>query len=140
VHTCTIVRETVVHECAVVLRTCASKCTPIFPIQAPPCALSQLQMHTQVQESFDRPRTRGPTLTKSLRTTICTALPKIEILITMQEDTTTNLTLVDPGSTGSISRNLQISSQTSCKLTMTAGTNEVALWALQLYIVPFPNF
>jgi hypothetical protein len=53
---------------------------------------------------------------------------------------TTNLALADPESAGSISQNLQISSETSRPLTTTAGTNEVALWALQLYIVPFPNF
>jgi hypothetical protein len=48
---------------------------------------------------------------------------------------TTNLALTDPESTGLISQNLQISSETSRPLTKTTGTNEVALWALQLYIV-----
>jgi hypothetical protein len=65
------------------------------------------------------------------------ALPKKETLTTVQEDTTTNLKLVDPKSAGSISWNLQISPQTSRQSTMAAGTNEVAMWALQLYIVPF---
>jgi hypothetical protein len=55
----------------------------------------------------------------------------------MQEDETTNLALANPGSVGSNSRNLQISSKSSRQLTMAAGTNEVALWAPQLYIVPF---
>jgi hypothetical protein len=64
-------------------------------------------------------------------------LPKIEILITMQEDMTTNLALANPRSASSNSQNLQISSQTSRQLTIAAGTNEVAMWALQLYIVPF---
>jgi hypothetical protein len=33
--------------------------------------------------------------------------------------------------------NLQISPQISRPITLAAGTNEVAMWALQLYIVPF---
>jgi hypothetical protein len=93
-----------------------------------------------VRESSDRPRIGGITLTRSPCTTICTTLPKKEILITMQEDMTTNLALPDIESAGSISQNLQISSETSLPLTRTTGTNEVALWALQLYIVPLPNF
>jgi hypothetical protein len=53
----------------------------------------------------------------------------------MQDDTTTNLKLVGPESTASISWNLQNSSKLACPLNNTTGTNEVALWALQLYIV-----
>ncbi len=55
----------------------------------------------------------------------------------MQEDMTTNLTLIDPESTGSIYQNLQISPQTSRPSTTALGTDEVEMWALQLYIVPF---
>jgi hypothetical protein len=55
----------------------------------------------------------------------------------MQEDLTTNLTLMDPKSAGSISQNIQISPQNSRPVTLAASTNEVAIWALQLYIVPF---
>jgi hypothetical protein len=55
----------------------------------------------------------------------------------MQEDETTNLALANPRSVGSNSCNLQISSKSSRQLTMEAGTNEVALWAPQPYIVPF---
>jgi hypothetical protein len=55
----------------------------------------------------------------------------------MQEDGTTNLTLTTPGSVDSSSRNLQISSECSRQITTVTGTNEVALWAHQPYIVPF---
>jgi hypothetical protein len=50
--------------------------------------------------SFDRPCTRGPTLTNlPIRPSV--PLPKNEILTTMQEDETTNLAFTNPGSTGS---------------------------------------
>jgi hypothetical protein len=55
----------------------------------------------------------------------------------MQEDGTTNLTLATPRSVDSSSRNLQISSKFSRQITIAMGTNEVALWAHQPYIVPF---
>jgi hypothetical protein len=58
----------------------------------------------------------------------------------MQDDQTTNLILADRQSDASSSPNLQISSETARPLTIAAGTNEVAMWALQLYIGLFPNF
>jgi hypothetical protein len=65
------------------------------------------------------------------------ALPQNKNPTSMQEDTTTNLKLADPELASSISRNLQISSKIAYPLNKTTGTNEVALWALQLYIVHF---
>jgi hypothetical protein len=137
-HNCQEHNHACMHSCALNRR--ASNAHLFSPFRAPPCMISQLQLCTHAHESFDRPRTGGATLTKSPCTTIRTTLPKKEILITMQEDMTTNLALTDPESAGSISQNLQISSETSHPLTKTTGTNEVALWALQLYIVPLPNF
>jgi hypothetical protein len=55
----------------------------------------------------------------------------------MQKDTKTNLKLIDPESATSISKNLQISYKITRPLNKTAGTNEVDLSALQLYIVHF---
>jgi hypothetical protein len=55
----------------------------------------------------------------------------------MREDGTTNLALATPRLVDSSSRNLQISSEYSHQITIAAGTNEVALWAHQPYIVPF---
>jgi hypothetical protein len=57
----------------------------------------------------------------------------------MQKDETTNLALANLGSIDSNSRISKYPLKTSRQLTMTAGTNEVALWASQLYIVPFAN-
>jgi hypothetical protein len=90
-------------------------------------------MHT----FLDRPCTGGPTPTKPPVRPSVQALPKNRNPNSMQEDTTTNLKLVDPDSTASISQNLPISSTIARPLNKTAGTNEVALWALQLYIVHF---
>ena len=67
----------------------------------------------------------------------CLQLTLIQNPTFMQEDTTNNLKLVDPELTVSISRNLQKSSKIARPLNKTVGTNEVALWALQLYIVHF---
>jgi hypothetical protein len=64
-------------------------------------------------------------------------LPKKWKLVTMQEDGTTNPTLTNPGSADSNSRNLKNSSKYSRQFTIARGTNEVALWAPQPYIVPF---
>jgi hypothetical protein len=106
-------------------------------LEHPHAWLSKIQLHTHAWESFDRPCTEGPTLTKTPCTTPVQPCPKKKTLSPMQEDTTTNLKLADPGMTTSIAQNLQISSQIARPLTTTAGTNEVALWALQLYIVHF---
>jgi hypothetical protein len=142
-HSCAHMHNCQRNNCARVCKLCFEQvCIQMhafFPIWVPPCmAVPITTMHTQACENPSIARALGgpPSQNPSIRPSIRT-LPKIEILITMQEDTTTNLALTNPRSTGSISQNLQISSQTSRKLTMTAGTNEVALWALQLYIVPF---
>jgi hypothetical protein len=55
----------------------------------------------------------------------------------MQEDGTTNLTLMTPRLFDLISRNRQIFSKCSRQITIATGTNEVALWDNQPYIVPF---
>jgi hypothetical protein len=52
----------------------------------------------------------------------------------MQDVQTTNLKLARRESDTSCSRNHAISSKSTHKLTEAAGTNEVAMWALQLYI------
>jgi hypothetical protein len=126
------------------MRYCASNRNALhaclfFPFEHPYVWLSQLQPHTHACESFNLPCTGGPTLTKSLIHSSVHPLLEKEILTTMQEDPTTKLTLVDPESAGSISQNLQISPQNSRPLTLAAGTNEMEIWALQLYIVPLPK-
>jgi hypothetical protein len=55
----------------------------------------------------------------------------------MQDVQTTNLTLARRRSGISCSQNHSISSESARKLTVAAGTNEVAMWALQLYICLF---
>jgi hypothetical protein len=52
----------------------------------------------------------------------------------MQDDQTTNLILTDPQSDASCSPNRQNSSEIARPVTIAAGTNEVAMWSLQLYI------
>jgi hypothetical protein len=52
----------------------------------------------------------------------------------MQDVQTTNLKLARRESDASCSRNHSISSGSARKFTVAAGTNEVAMWALQLYI------
>jgi hypothetical protein len=99
--------------------------------------LSKIHPCTHELEFSDHLRTRGSTLTKFPVRSSIQPLQKNKILITMQEDPTTNLTLAEFESTDSISQNLQISPQNSHPITLAIGTNEVALWALQLYIVPF---
>jgi hypothetical protein len=79
----------------------------------------------------------GATLTKPPVRPPYNPTQKNKTLSPMQEDTMTNPKLADPGKTTSIAQNLQISSQISRPLTTTTGTNEVALWALQIYIVCF---
>ena len=58
----------------------------------------------------------------------------------MQDVQTTNPNLARRETDASCSRNHSISSGSAQKLTVAAGTNEVALWALQLYIGFLPNF
>jgi hypothetical protein len=58
----------------------------------------------------------------------------------MQDDQTTNLTLARRRSDTSYSWNHSISSELARKLTVATCTNEVAMWALPLYIGLFPNF
>jgi hypothetical protein len=67
-------------------------------------------------------------------------LPKNWKPIAMQDVQTTNLKLARRESGTSCSRNHAISSESARKLTEAAGTNEVAMWALQLYIGLLPNF
>jgi hypothetical protein len=54
--------------------------------------------------------------------------------ITMQDVQTTNLNLAHRETDASCSRNHSISYGSSLELTVATGTNEVAMWALQLYI------
>jgi hypothetical protein len=58
----------------------------------------------------------------------------------MQDVQTTNLNLARRETYVSCSWNHSISSGSALELTVAAGTNEVAMWALQLYIGFFPNF
>jgi hypothetical protein len=58
----------------------------------------------------------------------------------MQDVQTTNLKLSRRETDASCSRNHSISSGSALELTVVAGTNEVAMWALQLYIGFSPNF
>jgi hypothetical protein len=67
-------------------------------------------------------------------------LPKKWKPISMQDDQTTNLKLAHHRSDTSCSQNHSISSEFSHPVTIAAGTNEVAMWALQLYIGLLPNF
>ena len=67
-------------------------------------------------------------------------LPKNWKPISMQDDQTTNLKLAQRQSATSCSLNHPISSGSARTITVAAGTNEVAMWALQLYIGLFPNF
>jgi hypothetical protein len=67
-------------------------------------------------------------------------LPKNWKPIAMQDVQTTNLKLARRETDASCSRNHSISSGSALKLTVAAGTNEVAMWALQLYIGFLPNF
>jgi hypothetical protein len=67
-------------------------------------------------------------------------LPKNWKPISMQDDQTTNLKLAHRRSDTSCSQNHSISSEFSRPVTIAAGTNEVAMWALQLYIGLLPNF
>ena len=53
----------------------------------------------------------------------------------MQDVQTTNLNLARRETDASFSRNHSISSGSTLELTVAAGTNEVAMWALQLYRV-----
>jgi hypothetical protein len=57
----------------------------------------------------------------------------------MQDDQTTNLKLAHRRSGTSCSQNHSISSKFARSLTVAAGTNEVAMWALQLYIGLLPK-
>jgi hypothetical protein len=109
-----------------------------FPHLGVPMCISPNYSHTLMCMKHFISHTLGgtPSQNPPVRPSI-QALPKKETLTTMQEDMTTNLTLTDPESAGLTSRNLQISPQTSRQSTTIAGTNEVALWALQLYIVHF---
>jgi hypothetical protein len=136
------------HDCQEHSRACMHNCdlhrraphAHLFSsLEHPHARLSKIQPHTHAWESFDRPCTGGATLTKTPCTTPVQPCPKNKTLSPMQEDTTTNLKLTDPGTTASITQNLQISSQIARPLTKTTSTNEVALWALQLYIVLFAN-
>jgi hypothetical protein len=67
-------------------------------------------------------------------------LPKNWKLISMQDDHTTNLKLAHCRLDTSWSLNHSISSESSHPVTVAAGTNEVAMWALQRYIGLLPNF
>jgi hypothetical protein len=138
-HTCATVRNTTVHGCVVVL------CTGVHPMHAcfphlgaphvhgsPNYSRALVHVKHSIARALGGPPSQNPLVRPSVQ-----ALPKKEPLATVQEDTTTNLKLVDPESAGSISQNLQISPQISRPITLAAGTNEVAMWALQLYIVPF---
>ena len=60
--------------------------------------------------------------------------------IAMQDVQTTNLKLARREMDASCSQNHSISSGSALELTVAAGTNEVAIWALQLYIGFWPNF
>jgi hypothetical protein len=119
------------------LHRCACHACLFSPLGHPHAWMSALQACTCAREFLDRPCTGGPTPTKPPVRPSVQALPKNRNPNSMQEDTTTNLKLVDPESTASISQNLQISSKIARPLNKTTGTNEVALWALQLYIVHF---
>jgi hypothetical protein len=112
-------------------------CMPVIPIRVPPCMDDELQACTHACNFLDRLCTGGPTPTKTPVRPSVQTLPKNRNPNSMQDDTTTNLKLVGPESAASISRNLQNSSKLARPLNNTTGTNEVALWALQLYIVHF---
>jgi hypothetical protein len=58
----------------------------------------------------------------------------------MQDDKTTNLKLNGPKLVASFSRISKSPLNVSHPITLTTGTNEVAMWALQLYIVLFAKF
>jgi hypothetical protein len=58
----------------------------------------------------------------------------------MQDVQTTNLNLARRETDAWCSQNRSISSRSALEFTVAAGTNEVAMWALQLYIGFFPNF
>jgi hypothetical protein len=58
----------------------------------------------------------------------------------MQDVQTTNLNLARRETDAWCSQNHSISSGSALELTVAAGTNEVAMWALQLYIALLPNF
>jgi hypothetical protein len=88
--------------------------------------------HFSIARALGGPHPQNPPVRPSVQ-----ALPKNKNPNSMQEDTTTNLKLIDPDSDASITQNLPISSTIARPLNKIAGTNEVALWALQLYIVHF---
>ena len=67
-------------------------------------------------------------------------LPKNLKPIAMQDVQTTNLNLARREMDAWCSQNHSISSGSSLELTVAAGTNEVSMWALQLYIGLLPNF
>jgi hypothetical protein len=58
----------------------------------------------------------------------------------MQDVQTTNLNLARRETDAWCSQNRSISSRSALEFTVAAGTNEVAMWALQLYIGFLPNF
>jgi hypothetical protein len=109
----------------------------VFPTQVPPCVNFQIiVMHSCVWIIRALAHWGPHPHIILLYDHLYNLAPK-KILLIMQEVMTTNLALSNPGSIGLIFHNLQISPQTSRQSTMTTGTNEVAMWVLHLYIVPF---
>jgi hypothetical protein len=138
------VHSTGAHSCAPVYLTGAHPCAPVFPTHARSCAFIQGTGARERAPFPESPAHSGPPPsqkpTKSpLRPPVPT-LPKNLKPITMQDVQTTNLTLAHRETDASCSRNRSISSGSALELTVAAGTNEVAMWALQLYIGFLPNF
>jgi hypothetical protein len=141
-HSCahTTIRNIATHGCVIMLCTGTHPMHACFPHLGTPMHGSPNYSHTlmhvkhMISHTLGGPPSQNPLVQPSIQ-----ALPKKYPLATVQEDTTTNLKLIDPKFAGLISWNLQISPQISHPFTLAVGTNEVAMWALQLYIIPFPK-
>jgi hypothetical protein len=132
------------HSCAPVQLTGAPLSAPYFPTHAHTCALFQgtgahsCTPSTESPAHVDPPSTQKPPKTP-VRPPVPT-LPKNLKPIAMQDVQTTNLNLTHRETDAWCSQNHSISSGSALELTVAAGTNEVAMWALQLYIGVLPNF
>jgi hypothetical protein len=136
--------------------TGAHSCAPVQLTGAPlrHALISYPRAHMRASSGYKRvhscvPSTESPThvgppsTQKPPKTPVrppVPTLPKNWKPIAMQDVQTTNLKLARRETDASCSRNHSISSGSVLELTVAAGTNEVAMWALQLYIGFFPNF
>jgi hypothetical protein len=153
-HSCVTVIPTGAHTCAPIITTGAHTCARVYPTGAPlrraliPYPRAFMRVYSVNRRACTRTfhgvaRALGPTPTKkSPKTPVrppVPTLPKNLKPIAMQDVQTTNLKLARREMDASCSRNHSISSGSALELTVAVGTNEVAMWALQLYIGFFPT-